>query len=450
MKNKITFIVFIALLVGIFPFFSTISADNNISVDVRMLGGEQLTYMDAPKIVAGVWHYINFTVSNQWDELTLKMFKGGALPTGEKNESNYYEWKYDENSLDKWNDLSGYTVGYINTESCSKINNIYSFCIGIKDTFPSDLFYRENWTIGLYSGSNELYSSEIYAEKPTIGMSKPHGDLIRFYADPFTEMEAQGDDYFKFQNTGNLPLQVGFNYGKNDDILEVTGENDIIPPDGSSIHYLTLFSKSWPPSKTPEEIYGNGQIPEYYIISTDAFVELPQAPEFVISLLFYVGHSNYELDEGILGTDISFQYKKTLKMDEGDIEDLYVYISGNKDVKIDIWTEDTQNISILEIKSEDSVVDTPITISSTSTKEHKMTVKVEALREGKTGIINYKLEIDGKIQMYQTEITIGPPSQPGEGETAITTNTIMIIIVILSIILVVIYMIRSHFKYRRR
>ncbi len=82
-----------------------------------------------------------------FQKLSLKFFNGNSIPTeGERDATNYYEWKYDENIQALWKDEMGYEGrSYLNNESCQKSNDVYSFCIGIKDTFPEITYYHENW-----------------------------------------------------------------------------------------------------------------------------------------------------------------------------------------------------------------------------------------------------------------------------------------------------------------
>jgi len=448
MKKILNLILLFILFTSLNSSFFITSADENVNIDITMIGGTKLDDEGTSKIVAGIWHYINFTLINQYDELTLKIYKGETIPTGEKNESNYYEFQYNKNNIEKWIDISNYTVDYINTEKCSNSNTIYSFCIGIKDELPSEEFSTQDWKIKLLSSSTDLHSSDFILEKPTIGMAKPHGDKIIFNIDPFTEMEANANDYFRFLNRGNTPIIINFNYKDYEEIIEVTGEGNIFSPDEGSNHYLSMSSESWQPSELSTEIYGNGQIPEEYMLSSDAFLQLPQAPEFVIPIEIIVGHGGFLLE--IINGGISFQYKKNVKMEEGETKDLDIYISGDGVVDLNIWSDETKNISILDIKKDGSSVDFPTSITSTSSSEQKYTVKVKALREGKKGIINYQLKVDGKTKNYQTEITIEAPNQPTGEETDLNANNSMMIIVAISLVLVVLYMIFSHLKYKRR
>ena len=142
---------------------------------------------------------------------------------------------------------------------------------------------------------------------------------------------------------------------------------------------------------------------------------------------------------------IVFQYEKNLEMNEGEIREIAVYISGSGVATLDIWS-DEKNITILKISSKNQE-GTPQTVISTDTSEYVVTVKIEAIRENKIGYLYYELETDGETQTFITQINVGSPSS---GEQASNTVPIMAIIVIVCIFLVIGYMISTHMKHRRR
>jgi hypothetical protein len=166
-------------------------------------------------------------------------------------------------------------------------------------------------------------------------------------------------------------------------------------------------------------------------------------PTYVVN----VGHSGFELfnefDNGI-----TFQYDKDVTMYEGQIKDIEVYISGNGEVTLEIWTTTPQNISIQKSWYENQE-GTPISFTSTDQSEYVVTVKVEALRENHVGKLHYKLTTEDETQTFATTINISPPSED-EGETTSDTLPFMTIFVALCVVLVVLYMIFSHMRHRRR
>ena len=315
------------------------------------------------------------------DELSLRFYKGITLTTGNKNETNYYEWKYDKNNVTVWNDVSGYGIEYIKQDSCLKNNTLYSFCIGIKDAMPNIVGYYENWTVEVLKDGTTLHSEGIVVEKPKTGISLSKPSSIIFYVDPFTVMDAQGDNFFKIGNIGNVPLYVNIDYEKYNDI-EITDINKKFLPDDIITHYVIVHSRSWPPGIKRMDIQLNGSYPQSYFVDTNATVTLYTS--FIIDvpqLVIYVGHSNYRIDE-ILGTGITFQYLEKLNMYEGEIRDISAYVSGNGAVTVEVWA-DEKNISALKLYDGSTETHSPISFTSTNTSERTIVVTVEALSEGK-------------------------------------------------------------------
>ena len=447
MGHKACMVIFIVFIIGVLPFFSSISADDTVSMEIHIIGEKTQTRFGETVIVAGIWHHINLTLENQnFQKLSLKFFNGNSIPTeGKRDATNYYEWKYDENIEALWKDEMEYEGrSYLNIENCRKNKDIYSFCIGIKDTFPEITYYHENWTLEVYKEEDKLFSKSVVVEKPTVGLAKSHADLIKFNVVPFTNAVVVGDDSFKIENTGNIPLNISINYEADDDIIEVAGSNMILSPYSISSHNVTLHSKSWKPGIIEIEGSISGKIPGPYIITTANFT-LTSAPGMgSANLKIFVGQSNYEIYE--MSEDIVFQYEKNLEMSEGEIIDIAVYISGKGVATLDIRS-DEKNITILKISSENQE-GTPQTVISSNSSEYLITVKIEAIRENKIGYLYYELETGEENQTFITQINVGPPSS---GEKA-SPNTvpIMTIIVIVCIFLVIGYMVSTYMKHRRR
>lgn len=449
MGIKISLILFIVCIIVLFPFFSSVCAEDNTSVSIHMLGEAARTRFGNPVVVAGIWHFINVTLDDQiFTELNLIFYQGDSIPAiGLRDETNYYEWKYNANTQ-VWtdeNEYEGYT--YINDTNCQVSDNIYSFCVGVKDTLPAITNYHENWTLEIYKDGEQLHSENVALEKPIVGIAKSHADSIRFQVEPFTEMPDDGDDYFIIENTGNIPLDVTIDYGAYNDFFEVSDSGKKLSPYSTFNYYVTLYSESWKPGKLT--ISGinraTGSISGSLIITTATITfnvtQIINAADLEVS----IGHSNCEI-KVIPGSHIVFQYEKTLEMDEGQVRDVTVYISGEGLVTLDIFG-DGENVEILKVSSEDQT-GTPLIIASTNTSEYAVTVRVEALRENKVGVIYYNLEVDGEIHSYNTQITIGPPSSKQETSGGgIPTTTIIVALVI---VLVIGYMIYSQIRYRRR
>jgi hypothetical protein len=447
MGNKKYLFILTTITICFSPFYSSVVADNDDIVNINMVGESSRTRFNDPVIVAGVWHLINVTIDeHQFQELILKFYKDTSIPSPvNRNESNYYEWRYNANKQG-WTDeyqYGGYS--YINTSNCEKNDNIYSFYIGVKDTLPEITRYCENWTLDIFIDSNKIHSNNIVLEKPMIGLARSHADKIRFSIEPFEEMFKKGDDYFIIENVGNIPLYISVEYGSYNNLIEISNSSKTLSPFSTFRQYIALQSGNWKPGLLTISGSVSGIIPNSLIITT-AVITLETSFDInAANLDISIGHANYTIQE-IKKSNIVFQYEKNLKMKEGQIKEIIVYISGDGLVTFDIWS-DNENLSILEITSKDKQ-GAPLIISSKNTSEYAVKIKVEALRENKIGTIYYELKIDETTENYFTKINIGPPaSQNTFVQFNLSTTTI---IVVLLIFLVIGYIIYSQLKHRRR
>ena len=355
-------IVIVIFIIGLLPLFSSVTADEDITIDIHMLGESARMRFGSPVIVAGVWHYINLSFENHpATKIDLVYYKESSMPPiGERDESNYYEWKYDVNSQE-WTDVFEYEgYSYINDTNSEKSGDTYSFCVGIKDTLPDIIDYYENWTLEIYKDTNKIHSENIVLEKPLVGFARTHADTIRFNVNPFEVMGVWGDDEFIIENVGNIPLFIAVDYGTYNSQIEVTNSSEKLTPSSTFNHNITLHSGSWQPGILKVSGGVSGSIPSSLIITTavitfETFIEINAA-----DLKISVGHSNYKI-QPIQGTSIVFQYEESLEMNEGDIEYLTVYISGEGKAILDV-SGDEVNVAVLKVSGEDQE-GTPLTIT---------------------------------------------------------------------------------------
>jgi hypothetical protein len=434
------------------------SAEDEATIDIHMIKQDTRTRLNNPVIVSGIWHYVNVTpTSNDFEELTLKLFKGTSAPDSkDRDETNYYEWKYDVNTQ-QWTDVeehSGYT--YINPDLSQKNDNTYSFCVGVsQNVIAGDYYYLknknpifyENLTLEIFKDGSKIYTGSVVVELNILGCAKTHGDKIIFNVDPFTEMIANGDDYIKIANTGNTPIKIEMNLGKHEDLIDIPNLGITIPPfDTLSLDGITLDSGSWKPgTKTIKDKKIEASIPSIYKITTAPLtfdpIPLLNAPDFEIR----VGRDFYELEENIFdNTDITFQYPKTLSMYEGEEKDITLYVSGDGLVTLNFLTE---NIKIVKIVYENTQTSPPITINSKNTSEYPIKIKIQALRQDLDARLTYSLTYAGNTREFYTEITIGPPETTQTSETDF--NTIQIIAIVGIFALVIIYMWNTRRRHRR-
>ena len=250
-----------------------------------------------------------------------------------------------------WQDIQKYgDREYINSTHSIKFENNYSFCVGIEDTFPAQpKFYHENWTLDVYLDTIKIYSETVVVEKPTAGFAKSHGDIIIFYVDPFTEMDASGHDYFRIDNTGNIPLRIDVDFGSYNNIFEYNVNTILSQNNSMQFDPVIIHSESWPPGKKDIEGIIKGEIPSSLIIPV---ATLTFGTSFGIDspiLRVVTAHANYQLEEFKEANEtITFQYQKDLKMSENEIKDITVYFSGDGVINFDLESE---NITILKVLS---------------------------------------------------------------------------------------------------
>ena len=427
------------------------SAQEEVNIDIHMIYQSTQTRFDNPVMVAGIWHFINITTELSSQDLILRYYKGTSMPeTGDRDASNYYEWKYDTNN--QWIDVNEYDEGYpcINLGLCKKEGNTYSFCVGIKDTLPAVENYYENWTLEVYNDGDELGSETVIVEKPWSGLAKTHGDHIKFHVAPFTEMDDPGDDYIQIKNTNNVPLYISITYGIYDGVIEFPGFNTTLSPYSSFTSTPIVHSDSWQPQiLTIEEEIGmvSGYLPGPYIIPFPGYQFKQSSGPGTPKLTIYVGHSDYTIKE-VPNSYIIFQYDEELEMSEDEIKDISVYISGNDVLTLDIRSN--QNISILKVlNNQGAESGTHFDITSTNTSEYKITTQVKAIKENTIGYLYYDLEIDGETNTYSTKITIGPPEESPGGSTASLDITVVAGVFVV-ILVVIVYIVYTSRKYKRR
>jgi hypothetical protein len=368
------------------------------------------------------------------------------MPTeSERDETNYYEWKYDTNSETPWIDVQQYAGRvYIQPEKCSLKAFTYSYFLGIKDTLPTQpRFSYKNWTLVVYADEEQIASEDIVVEKPTVGIAKTHGDIIIFNIDPFTEMTATGHDYFRIENTGNIPLIINVDYGSTDEILEYAKFNSRIAPYESGVFDgLRIQSEVWPPGIQEFEGIVSGEVPNASTIPVTSYSFDTSVGVAAPTLEMYVAHANYKIET--FSSGITFQYPETLEMDEDETKDINVYISGDGLVDINIRSK---NLSILNIWSGNNEVDPPFTVSSTAISEQIIKIRVQAIRETNAAYLYYDVNDGQNMKDYKTKISIGPPQS---SDSIVTVDNTLIIAIVVVILMVAGYMIYSQMKYRRR
>ena len=427
-----------------------IPAEEDITVDINIIDQPAQFENNKPKIIAGLWHTITFEgISNTEESLILTAFKGTNIPT-EKNKTNYYQWKFLPSGDDSWETIMDYQNGSLKSSRCSKKTNEISYCIGIFDYLPGKNFYNEEWTLTLQNSQDILYSDTFYLENPTRGFAKSHGDRLSFSVDPFTKMQTKAGDYLILKNTGNIPLNITLDFDSIDDLLTYTESSNQIPAFSQQNYKLELSSHSWKPQRISQRGSAQAKVSEYYMLDEEVSgTAISLQPALVIdvpTINIFVGHSNYELTTLDSSTGFSFQYQKSVSMNEGETKTVNAYLSGEGTAKVSVETND--NVSVLQIKRNGQPSYPPFTVISTNAEEQVISVKLKALGENRHGKITYTIETDDDINTFNTRIKVGPPAT-SEQPASIGATSPVTIVVLLALIVAAGYMLYNHLVHGR-
>ena len=434
-KRWLTLIILGLLTINLYSITTSGDDVEIIDLSIYVPTSEPRTQYGKPEWICGIWHYANITLDGETDKISIVFYNGDSpLDSDVRDETNYYEWEYDHGS---WKDVQ-HDSKYIEEDNCHYDAQFYSFYIGIDQ-------YAEmgNWTLILLADDEQLSSEQVYVDTAVISCSLKTVPVV-IQAEPFTEDDYKSDEKFTVENDGNVPLKLSVDYGSYENIFSTLNFYEILKPNDTAKFDILLHSRStWKPGiLTIESAKMNADV--LYTIPPKRTVSLIESNISIgLPITLYIGHIGYELES--LTGHITFQYTKNLDIYYNEIRDIFVYISGNGDVTVDISSE---NLDILKIFSGGVEVETPFNIKSTNTSEYPFAVRVRGLRENTTGYLYYHIEIDGEIQKYTTQINVGTPR--AAEEIIFITTFIMSIFVIICVVTIIGYMIFSQMKHRKK
>jgi len=415
-------------------------------ISLHIIGEAQRNRAGNPVLVAGVWHYLNITLINsEPSKLSVIMYKGSTLPDViEQDESTYYSWEYDGS----WKDTTGYgenIYSYITESNCKKTGKTYSFYIGIRSDVVKNINIDEidydKWTLEIKADNIIIQNTSITVEEPVIGFA-PKSAEFYLRCEPFTSTEIIPEHTFGIINLYNIPFFINLSYTQFENRITTTNTEIIVHPNETTSHEIIVNTPTWPPGIITIE--GMLQAIPKHILQTGV-VSLPAAPiQYFPLIKIYVGRSNYTIYESPT-TGIVFQYEENLDAEYDEIKNITTYLSGNGEATVTITCV---NATLLNIFHEDNLLEQmPFTIQSTNTSEEHIVSQIHFTQENAIAVITYQLELDGEIQTFKTKINVGPKSIVKE-ETS--DNTLLIIIIGIITVLVIVYMIYSQMKYRRK
>ncbi len=400
--------------------------------------GESIVRYDNPVWIRGIWHYANITLNVEANKVSIIFYHGDTpLQIGDRDETNYYNWKYDHGS---WWDVQ-HDSRYIENDYCDHDIDFYSFYIGIDQYAESG-----NWTLVVLIDDEQLLSKRVIVDKEVSSLvlrSVP----VTLRVEPFTEDDFISEEKFIVENKGNVPLRLSINYGSYNNIFSTLDFNEILKVDQIRGYSILVHSKSsWKPGTITiksGEVSVTGEI-DYVIPPKNDVSLIPSNLSLGLGITVFIGHSGYELEQ--LANDIAFQYMKNLEIKLGETKDVFAYISGKGNITVDITSK---NLKILKIFGKGVEVKTPFIVRSNNTSEYPITIQVRGIVANTTAFLYYYLEIGGKTQTYTTKINVGPPSSQVEDTTSIIMS-ITAMIVTICIVLSIVLIIQVQIKHRRK
>ncbi len=443
--------IFIIIIILLFcsqlyiPQAKSLSIEN---IEIAIPGQQPRLIQNTPILVAGIWHYINFTlIDSQSDIITLALYNDNTPPSPEnRNENTYYEWKYNAGN---WLEPTEYGDGkysYINSSNCQKNENTYSFYVGIKSDIIANIdldeIDTETWMLEINSDGTQIKKTEIIIEEPIIGFAQKSAEFF-LRCEPFTITEIQPDHTFGVINRFNVPIRLQLSYTQFSENIQTTNTQAIIHPNSTSSHALIINTPEWPPGiVTIEGIIG--AVPLYTVQTGDVYLRSTPTQNFPL-ILINVGHENYKIFE-TTDSEIVFQYEEELDVPYNSLKNITVYVSGNGNLTLN--SINAENCSLLNSFYQDAKIQTfPFPIISSNTSEIYINTRIHFNQSNIIAYLTYNLEISDKTYTFQTKINVGGfTPQTQESNNSIIPIAIVGICLVLVIVYIVFNQIRSGRK----
>jgi hypothetical protein len=443
LKTKLCVSAYILSLILTSIFSQNVCAVDNIEFEdlsIRVPYSEPEIRYGRPVWILGVWNYVNITLNDYSNELSLVFYYGDTLiDEDDRDETNFYIWEYKDGI---WNDAL-HDSKYIGKDFCNILDNVYSFNIGI-----DQWSFTGNWTLRIYSEEGkQIHYQEIFVDNAIIDLAlKSYPVEIKI--EPFTDDHYTSEENFKIENNGNLPLEISISYGKYSDLFktlnsEVTG---VLKPGSDKRSGIQIHSKSsWQPGELiiEGEIFVIGDATPYIIPAKRVVSLIETTVRYGLQTILHIGRFGYELES--LAGDITFQYEKEKDIYYDEIVEIFAYISGNGEINIDIRSE---NLEIVSIFSGGEEVGTHFSINSKNDTEYPIAISIRGIKPRSTGKIHYDLETGGVHNSFITTVHVGS-IRPSKVKTEDATMIIGLAIII-CIALVLVYMIYSQIRHKKK
>jgi hypothetical protein len=107
-----------------------------------------------------------------------------------------------------------------------------------------------------------------------------------------------------------------------------------------------------------------------------------------------------------------------------------------------------RNISIIDIRLNDILLDSPFSFISKDTSEQVIVVTVKGLSEGHHDYLDYVIESEGESRLFSTRVLVDPPIID-DTYSRISQGSSMIMIVVIAFIAAGGYILYSFLRHRR-
>jgi hypothetical protein len=438
-KRYFTIVIFSLILLS--SFSQIVSSEDDVEVEnilIYVPSSEPKIKYGLPVWIQGLWQYVNITLNDFSNEISL-IFHHGDTPADDedRDETNFYIWEY---SYGNWEDTF-HSNNYIKQDLCGYLNNTYSFHIGI-----DQWTIKGNWTLRFYSeDGQQIHYEEIYVDNAIVD-PEVKTTPVEIMVEPFSDDFYISEWNFTVANRGNVPLDVSVGYGRYSDLFQTLYFEDLFKPGDERYFGIKVHSRStWPPGVL--EINGEAKVIADalpYIIPSKRVVNIIESTvEIGFTIILKIGRFDLTLQS--LGGDIYFQYEKEKDIYYDEIGEIFAYLSGNGKINIDIRSE---NLEIIGVYSGGAEVGTRFSINPTNDSEYPISISVKGLKPKSTGKIYYDLETGGVHNSFFTTINVRSirPSDIIGDDTA----TIIEIAIIVCIALVLVYMIFTQMRHKKK
>ncbi len=378
------------------------------------------TALNEPILIGGIIHNVSVALTQAYDNVTLIMYFGDAIPLN-KTEMSYYEWSYDSGI---WSDVI--YDSYIKEENCERIGNDYFFHIGVS-AMPDSY-----WTFLVFNDGVEDWNETVFIEGALQGPPSVSGDSLEIHIEPFTPLQVRATDpHMILRNIQNIPYNISVSFDAYAPFFTVYNTSGIFHPGEVRNIDVGFNAPSWSPKKLT--VWATVRTaPELMI--TPQMITLLQAFEIQFPINIWVVRTDYAIID--LG-DIVIQYKNILREDFDVDVNTDLLITGSKNAQL---TVDTLDLELMSLEFQDVTVGSPIDLPLSTTAERRVAVNVHTNVPDAIAFINYSIQsVDGTVSHeFYTQINVGPGELPPP--EPIPISLIGIIFLIVTILIAVIFL----------